>query len=1184
VSVLSKLTVKIDSDTLGFRKGLGGIVNSLRKFDSTIGPIDTVAKKLENMQAAGRGKSFKDPLSGQFIGQEKAIIIVNDALEALDHSVLTLRADLEENIGAINRQSKSLVVMADAGRRATISTTSLARWNSFLNPQMAAVATTSQRQSMYLKDIARSATDAGAGLNYFGLVNYDVRKQVEDWNWLSVIRGPGRLVEAYDRLRQRIFGIVPPLRTVQKVILDLIVPGLLAVKEALDESGASARTFTGILAGNLGKAAEDIKNLGQAYKRTLFTDIRAGFQIAAGSVRSWAISTKEDVNSTLVTLKKVPAIAKATANSFREIGAIGGVISEGLGKAGSAVTSFAGNAAKVITVRTALASVVGIATAAALSLGSFAVSSGAATTAASAGISILTVLGTTLGAIGVGGVAATAAFAGLGVTTLGIIPTITGLIALFGGWSAVTKTFRGVVAATTNMLGKFVGAAVRLPITIAKFTGSVIAATGRILTLGAAFRKTATDAERADASLRKVNSTVATGRGLFTGFAFAMSSLGPGIGIIASMGPTAAVSFGAVATAINGVKEAANFEQVNIAFEVMLKNADLARRTVASLQQFADVTPFDTDETIAAGKALLAFGFAADQLIPNLTRIGDIASGVKVDFGELANLFGQFRAQSKIMTQDLRQLTSRGIPILEELARGFGVPTAAIFEMAEKGQIGFEHIDAAFKRMTASGGQFAGLMARQSRTVGGLWSTLASNVTIAVRDIGIAITEGLNVRGGLDNLITVAQFVQSTIVPAIAGGLASIVNFITPIVQSLSNIATATFHGAQALGVWIGQIVLANTWLKPFAISLAGVIALMKIGPIVTMGFAKALAFLGAAIAFVVSPVGIAVIGLSALFALIGSSFGLFDNFGQTVQTAFMMAEYAISNFGLVWEVAYSSVLYTIVSLGNEIGHWFTKVIPAYLAWFGRNWTGVFQDLLDGTVAVMMNLWTNVTNGIQAVWDYITSAGRKGSFVWQPLLTGFESVVEELPAIADRQMGALEKSLQVQSETAANRLVNGFDNFVRQREQEKAQIGQIGAIDAALPDIMPKIPDWAKGNNIKPPVIPNLPKPPLIERPKLEPFPDPRAERDRKNVNRRSAESEPRDLEALVIGGSETAKAFAKLAGKSDSNNRTDQQIRKQQHKETIREQRDSGRAVRELNDQIKRGINITNLKRATIG
>ncbi len=46
------------------------------------------------------------------------------------------------------------------------------------------------------------------------------------------------------------------------------------------------------------------------------------------------------------------------------------------------------------------------------------------------------------------------------------------------------------------------------------------------------------------------------------------------------------------------------------------------------------------------------------------------------------------------MTQDLRQLINRGIPILTELAAMYKVPEAAVFELAEEGKLSAEIIEA----------------------------------------------------------------------------------------------------------------------------------------------------------------------------------------------------------------------------------------------------------------------------------------------------------------------------------------------------------------------------------------------------------------------------------------------------------------------------------------------------------
>ena len=181
-------------------------------------------------------------------------------------------------------------------------------------------------------------------------------------------------------------------------------------------------------------------------------------------------------------------------------------------------------------------------------------------------------------------------------------------------------------------------------------------------------------------------------------------------------------------------------------------------QALAELKQFADETPFDTDEVIKSGKSLKAFGFEANNIVPTMTRLGDIAAGLNIPIGELSELYGKARTQGTLFAQDINQLTDRGIPIISELAKVMGVAESEIKKLTSEGKIGFTQLEQAFKNMTSEGSQFGGLMAKQSDSVSGKWSNLMAVVDRITINIGKSITKAFDVKGAL---VGITDFVAS---------------------------------------------------------------------------------------------------------------------------------------------------------------------------------------------------------------------------------------------------------------------------------------------------------------------------------------------------------------------------------------------------------------------------------------
>jgi tape measure domain-containing protein len=209
-------------------------------------------------------------------------------------------------------------------------------------------------------------------------------------------------------------------------------------------------------------------------------------------------------------------------------------------------------------------------------------------------------------------------------------------------------------------------------------------------------------------------------------------------GIVASIGGirSALLSLTGVGAAIGAVFKAGKFEQTTIAFETMIGSVEETKRTLASLTEFAAKTPFEMPEIEQAARGLIMFGERGQELMKTLNTLGNAASGTSTDFGMVALIFNQIRGVGKLLTQDFRQLSSRGIISLQDIAKYYGVTTKAAQEMLSTGKISFEDLKKILESLSQEGGRFANLMERQSKSLLGLWSTLKDAIGITARTIG----------------------------------------------------------------------------------------------------------------------------------------------------------------------------------------------------------------------------------------------------------------------------------------------------------------------------------------------------------------------------------------------------------------------------------------------------------------
>ena len=201
------------------------------------------------------------------------------------------------------------------------------------------------------------------------------------------------------------------------------------------------------------------------------------------------------------------------------------------------------------------------------------------------------------------------------------------------------------------------------------------------------------------------------------------------------------------------------FQQLEISFGTMLKSKEKANELMAQLTDLAAKTPFGLQEVSEGAKRLLAFQVPAEEVTETLRRMGDVAAGLGVPMGQLIHVYGQVKAQGKLMTNDLYQFMNAGIPIIAELSKVVGKSETEIKDMVSAGKIGFPEVQAVIKNMTSEGGLFFNLMAEQSKSLGGQISNLQDNFDQMLNEMGKA-SEGV-VSGAISSVSFLVENYQT---------------------------------------------------------------------------------------------------------------------------------------------------------------------------------------------------------------------------------------------------------------------------------------------------------------------------------------------------------------------------------------------------------------------------------------
>jgi tape measure domain-containing protein len=219
------------------------------------------------------------------------------------------------------------------------------------------------------------------------------------------------------------------------------------------------------------------------------------------------------------------------------------------------------------------------------------------------------------------------------------------------------------------------------------------------------------------------------------------------------------------------VQLAADAEQTAVSFEVMLGSAEQSTSMLAQMRQFAASTPMETKDITEAGKTLLQFGVDAQNVMPLLRMLGDVSGGNADRFKSLSLAFGQVSASGRLQGQDLLQMINSGFNPLKVISEQTGESMADLKAKMEAGGISTQMVVDAFKSATSEGGQFHGMMDKQSKTTAGLFSSLKDNVSLAMTDIGKALIDGFDLNGLMADTSAFLEMFRGQWLPGIVQGI-----------------------------------------------------------------------------------------------------------------------------------------------------------------------------------------------------------------------------------------------------------------------------------------------------------------------------------------------------------------------------------------------------------------------------
>jgi len=163
-----------------------------------------------------------------------------------------------------------------------------------------------------------------------------------------------------------------------------------------------------------------------------------------------------------------------------------------------------------------------------------------------------------------------------------------------------------------------------------------------------------------------------------------------------------------------------------LSFTALTGSAERAKTLLRDLESFAASTPFELPGLVASAQKLIGFGVKAEEVIPILRSLGNAAVGVggspeQVD--RMVAALGAMKAAGQVTTDQMQALQETGVPAWETLAQVIGRSVQETQRLTEQGVVKTDLVFDAF--VAALGNRFAGLMDKQSQTLGGMIGNLA---------------------------------------------------------------------------------------------------------------------------------------------------------------------------------------------------------------------------------------------------------------------------------------------------------------------------------------------------------------------------------------------------------------------------------------------------------------------------
>ena len=282
-----------------------------------------------------------------------------------------------------------------------------------------------------------------------------------------------------------------------------------------------------------------------------------------------------------------------------------------------------------------------------------------------------------------------------------------------------------------------------------------------------------------------------------------------------------------------GVKYNSTIEDLQTGFEVMLGSEEAAVNMTAKLKEMGAKTPFEVAGLAQATKTLLSYGYTQENVLPIMSKLGDVSLGNNEKLQGLSLVMGQVNSLGRLQAGDLNQLISRGWNPLNEICKRTGETTEQVRDRMQKGKVTYKEVEQALTDATSAGGKFYGGMEKGSQTLSGKLSTLKDNFNeflgSAVKPISDFLSNVLvpaltNLAGYFNNLSTPVKTMilifagVAAVIPVLVVGFGLLISAVGTVITAVGVVGGAI----SSIGLVIPAVVIVISGLVAAFIGMMG--------------------------------------------------------------------------------------------------------------------------------------------------------------------------------------------------------------------------------------------------------------------------------------------------------------------------------------------------------------------------